>query len=155
MKSADQDVGDLLGLLELRRLAEAGPLVGDLALAELEEGDALATRDVRHRLDIAAAQQLAEALALLDHVEGVGAGHPAVTGEQQHRGPLDLFLAGQQGMVDVGPGRHGRERAGDRRRRTARDAVTFARARAIREVAISSIALKIFFIDWVDLIRLR
>jgi len=26
---------------------------------------------------------------------------------------------------------------------------------AIRDVAISSIALKIFFIDWVDLIRLR
>jgi hypothetical protein len=35
------------------------------------------------------------------------------------------------------------------------EAATFARARAIRDVAISSIALKIFFIDWVDLIRLR
>jgi hypothetical protein len=35
------------------------------------------------------------------------------------------------------------------------EAATFARARAMRDVAISSMALKIFFSAWVDRMRLR
>ncbi len=89
-----------------------GPRLHDRALTELEVGLALAAGDVEVDLLALALQLLDEALGLLEHAGGVGAGEAAVAGHDQDRGPLGVLGLGGQRVVDVGERRHGRHRTG-------------------------------------------
>jgi hypothetical protein len=83
----EQPVGDLLGVVELRRVGEAGPLGGILTVAELVEVDRALPDEVDRDLLALAAQPMDQLLALLDDRGVVAAGQATVTGDEQHRQP--------------------------------------------------------------------
>jgi hypothetical protein len=101
-----QSLRDRLGVLVGRRIGEPGPRVCDLTLAELVEGQTLATDDEGHDLHLLlVAHQLGELLTLLDGVHRVGACQATVSGDEQHRRPLLQPSLGGQRVAALGVGR--------------------------------------------------
>jgi hypothetical protein len=102
-EAVQQRLGDRLGVLVRGGVGEAGPLPRDLTLAELVEGQTLATHDEGHDLHVLlGAHQLAELLALLDGVHRVGTGQASVGSDEQHRRPLFQTRLGGQRVAALG-----------------------------------------------------